>query len=79
MMMQDGEVRRTEVVVEDLLLTIPEACRRSQIGRTKLLELAGTGEIKIVRVGRARRVVAASLASWVQRLAEQQPSGRALP
>ena len=44
-----------------LTYSINEAIRISSIGRTKLYELIGSGELKVARVGRRTLVNAASL------------------
>jgi excisionase family DNA binding protein len=50
-----------------VLLTVDEAAARLRIGRVKAYELMKDGKIDYVMIGRARRVVAASLS----RLASQ--------
>lgn len=50
---------------EPLLISVPEAARLLGLGRTKLYELIATGEIEVVRIGRAARVPVASLRDFV--------------
>ena len=50
-----------------LLFTIPEAAEALALGRTKIYELIGAGELEVVHVGRAVRVPAAALAGFVER------------
>jgi excisionase family DNA binding protein len=46
---------------ERLSCTIDEACEATGLGRTKLYELIGTGEIITTTVGRRRLVIVRSL------------------
>ena len=52
------------------LLTLDEAGAVLALGRTKLYDLMGRGELVGVKLGRARRVTAASVRAYVERLAE---------
>jgi excisionase family DNA binding protein len=54
-----------------LLLTPERAAERLDIGRTRLYELLAAGEIESVKVGRSRRIPAAALAHYVERLRAQ--------
>lgn len=51
-----------------LLLKIPETAEQLQLGRTTVYELINAGELRVVRVGRAVRVEAASVRELVERL-----------
>lgn len=51
-----------------VLLTVEEAARRLRIGRTSCFRLIRTGELESVPVGRLRRVPAAAVAEYVERL-----------
>jgi excisionase family DNA binding protein len=51
-----------------LLLTPEQAATCLAICRTKLYELLRTGELESVRIGSSRRIPAAALAEYVQRL-----------
>jgi len=71
----------TQVVPTDraLLCTPNEAARQLAIGRTKLYELIASGDLRSVRIGRAVRVPASELKSFVARavaMSESQPSSR---
>ena len=46
---------------------IPEACRLTGIGRSKLYELIAAGEIEIVKVGTITLVPVTSLRRFVER------------
>jgi excisionase family DNA binding protein len=48
---------------------IPEACRLTGIGRSKLYELIAAGEIEIIKVGTISLVTMASLTSFLRRKA----------
>jgi excisionase family DNA binding protein len=50
------------------LLTVEEAARRLRIGRTLCFQLIGTGELESVPIGRLRRVPAAAIPEYVNRL-----------
>ena len=41
--------------------TVPEACKVTSLGRTKLYELIGSGELDTITIGRRRLVVVRSL------------------
>jgi excisionase family DNA binding protein len=51
-----------------LLLTVEEAARRLQIGRTTAYRLIGTGELESVPVGRLRRIPAEAIPEYVAKL-----------
>jgi excisionase family DNA binding protein len=51
-----------------LLLSVEEAAALLSLGRTLVYGLMTRGEIQAVKVGRARRVVAASLHEYIGRL-----------
>lgn len=48
-----------------ILLTVEETCDRLSLGRTSVFSLIAAGEIRSVKIGKARRVVADSLNTWV--------------
>ena len=51
---------------EKLLLTIPEVAYRLGLGRSFVYELVMKGEIKSVKIGRARRVPVSAVEEFVQ-------------
>jgi excisionase family DNA binding protein len=51
-----------------LLLRPEEAAQVLGLGRTKVYELMGSGALRSVRVGNSRRISAAALAEFVERL-----------
>ena len=53
---------------EVVLLTVEEAARRLQLGRTLVYRLISSGELESVTVGRLRRVPAECLAEYVATL-----------
>jgi excisionase family DNA binding protein len=57
-----------------LLLRIPEAAETLGIGRTKIYELIATGELPIIRVGRAVRISVSTLQKWVEAREQQAVS-----
>jgi excisionase family DNA binding protein len=52
-----------------LAVRVPEACRLSGIGRSKLYELIAAGEIEIIKVGTITLVPVSSLTSFLRRKA----------
>jgi excisionase family DNA binding protein len=50
------------------LLTPTEAARRLSLGRTRLYQLIGSGEIASVRVGKLRRIPARAVRAYVDGL-----------
>ncbi len=54
--------------VEKLLLKPEEAAEVLSIGRSKVYELIGTGELASVRIGTSRRVPTDALVEFVSRL-----------
>lgn len=50
-----------------LTVRIPEACRMTGIGRSKLYELIKAGEIETIKVGSSTLVPVKALADFVQR------------
>ena len=66
--------------IEKLLLKPEEAAEMLSIGRSKVYELIGTGELASVRIGSSRRVPTDALIEFVTRLhspvAESVASGR---
>ena len=66
--------------MEKLLLRVGEAIEITGLGRTKLYELIGSGEIPSVRVGSAVRIPVSALRDWVERKSrpcERELSGTA--
>lgn len=66
---------------EKLLLRPEEAAELLSIGRSKVYELIGTGELVSVRIGASRRIPTQALAEFVQQLQTSpvhlQPTGSA--
>ncbi len=61
----------------ELLVTVPEACRRLAVGRSTLYELLRRGVLQSVHIGSARRIVVADLAEFVRQLTEHAGDGEA--
>jgi excisionase family DNA binding protein len=53
-----------------MAVNIPEACRLTGLGRSKLYELMTTGELQSIKVGKRRIVPVASLKEWLARLGQ---------
>ena len=58
--------------VDQLLLTPERAAEVLAVGRTKLHELLRTGALESVRIGAARRIPAAALTAYVERLRREE-------
>ena len=54
------------LVVQSLLLNIPEVVKSLRLSRTKMYELIAVEGLPVVRFGRAVRVSRAALEQWVQ-------------
>jgi excisionase family DNA binding protein len=64
-----------EATDNELLLTPTEAARRLSVGRTRLYQLIGTGELASVRVGSLRRIPTRALRAYVDALLASQVGG----
>ena len=62
---------------DKLLLTIPEVAYRIGLGRSFVYELVMKGEIKSVKIGRARRVPVSAVEEFIQaKVLQSDHSGR---
>lgn len=64
------------MAVEKLLLKPEEAAEILSIGRSKVYELMGTGELASVRIGACRRIPAEALSDFVAGLRDTSPTGQ---
>jgi excisionase family DNA binding protein len=64
-------MQETTQDTQPLLLTVPQAAKLLNLGRTKVYELIGTKQLPVVRFGRAVRVSSASLKRWVEQQERQ--------
>ncbi len=55
--------------MDTLLLRIEDAARRLSLGRSKTYELVQSGDLPVVRIGKAVRIPVAGLERWVERQA----------
>jgi excisionase family DNA binding protein len=62
---------RVQTEIQPTWITYEEAQRLVGLGRTTLWRLAGAGEIRTARVGRAVRINVESLEAYMQRAAEE--------
>lgn len=60
--------------IAKLLLRPEEAADLLWIGRSKVYELIGTGELASVRIGASRRIPAEALSEFVRRLSNRVPT-----
>ena len=49
------------------LLTVDEAAHKLSLGRTKIYELMDAGEIRAIRIDRARRIPAEEIPAFIAR------------
>ncbi|MBM3945574.1 MAG: helix-turn-helix domain-containing protein [SAR202 cluster bacterium] len=61
-----------KITTPPLLATLGEAARSLGLGLTKVKELVAKGELRSVKLGRARRVRWTDLEAYVERLGGQQ-------
>ena len=57
---------QNEAPTPRLLLRVPEVAKALGLGRTKVYELIETGELPVIRLGRAVRVSVTALQKWVE-------------
>jgi excisionase family DNA binding protein len=62
--------------METVLLKIPEVLERLAISQTKLYELLSSGELRSVKVGRARRVPSDEIDRFIAELDDARPNLR---
>ena len=58
--------------IEPLSVDIAGACRMTGLGRSKIYELLGSGEIRSLKVGRRRIVTVAAIRDFLDRLGTSQ-------
>ncbi len=58
--------QKKEVMIQPLLLRIPEAAAMLRLSRAKVYQLIDAEGLPIVRFGRAVRVPRASLQQWIE-------------
>lgn len=56
-----------EARLEPLTVRIPEACRLTGIGRSKLYELIAEGQLEVVKIGAMTLVPMANLRALIER------------
>lgn len=64
---------------QSVLMTIAEVQQATQLGRTKVYELIRTGQLPVVRIGRAVRVRRNALERWLADLEEASRVEARLP
>ena len=58
---------QSQAPITRVLLTIDETARAMSLGRTFVYSLLRRGELRAVKVGRSRRIVADSLSEFIAR------------
>ena len=61
-----------EPMPQRLLLRIPEVMTMLGLGRTKIYELIGSGDLPVIRVGKAVRIPVTALEKWVEQRQHQE-------
>ena len=56
----------TEVLLQPLLLSIPEVARSLRLSRSKVYELIAEEKLPVMKFGKSVRVSTASLERWIQ-------------
>jgi excisionase family DNA binding protein len=59
-----------------LLISVDQAAGRLSVGRSKIYELAADGKLQLVKIGRATRVVVASIETLVHEAVSDQQRSR---
>ncbi len=54
------------------MLTVEQAAKRANCGRTRMYERVLSGEVESVKVGRLRRIPESALERWFARLLDEQ-------
>ena len=62
--------------METVPLKIPDVMERLSVGQTKVYELMSSGELRSVKVGRARRVPSDELERFMAELDDTRPNLR---
>ncbi|MGN6577455.1 MAG: helix-turn-helix domain-containing protein [Nocardioides sp.] len=62
--------------METVLLKIPDVMERLSLGQTKVYELMSSGQLRSVKVGRARRVPSDALERFMAELDDTRPKLR---
>lgn len=65
------------VTVTATLLRIPDVQARLGIKRSKVYDLVASGDLRIVKIGRAACIPAADVEAYIARLIDPAPAGSA--
>ncbi len=63
-----GKQMNESVQAEKLLLRMSEAAHMLGLGKSTVYEMASSGELPVVRIGRSVRIPARALREWAERL-----------
>jgi excisionase family DNA binding protein len=71
----EKEEPERETAPHTRLLTVDEVARTLQLGRTLIYDLLGRGDIASIKIGSRRRIPAAALDAFIERLLAEQKGG----
>lgn len=63
---EEKAIHLDDLVVQSILMSIPEAARSLRLSRAKVYQLIALEGLPVLRFGRAVRVCRSSLERWVQ-------------
>lgn len=72
-----GTTAQSSPIGEKLLVRPIEACKRLNMGRTRLYQEMATGRLRSIRVGGLRLIPVAELESYIARTMAEQNGGDA--
>jgi excisionase family DNA binding protein len=64
----------TNLEISKKLLTINEAASALGLGRSLIYTLVAKGELKSIKIGRARRIPLSAIDEFIEQRLEQEPS-----
>ncbi|MDE1916426.1 MAG: helix-turn-helix domain-containing protein [Sphingomonadales bacterium] len=69
----DARISAPATGPKPLTVRIPEAARMTGLGRTKLYDLIASGDIAVVKIGRATLITMASIEALLERCGQSRP------
>jgi excisionase family DNA binding protein len=59
--------------MDQLVVSVAEACAAARISRTTVYELIRSGELTAIKIGRSTRIRASDLRDWIEKLPTVEP------